>query len=348
MNNAQISEWLARCADVEESRSVKARALRRAARAALSWPHEVVELLEADVPITTLNRVGPYVASVIRTGLERGEVVAPDPLRTGFLTRSAVDRLLRGSALADAVRADFQVHTTWSDGHAGIGTMADEAARLGRRYIALTDHSKGLPIAGGKDEHALAAQRVEIAAENERLQADGTDLTILAAIEMNLSPAGDGDMDPAFLTSLDLVLGAFHSKLQLREDQTDRYLAALRNPNIDVLAHPRGRIFNFRLGLTARWDIVFEEALRRDVALEIDGYPDRQDLDVDLLHLAAATGIRISLGSDAHAPGDLSFLDFAMAAAVQAGIRNERIINTMPVAGLREWVRSRRWRRPTQ
>ena len=78
---------------------------------------------------------------------------------------------------------------------------------------------------------------------------------------------------------------------------------------------------------------MFEEALRRDVALEIDGYPDRQDLDVDLLHLAAEMGIRISLGSDAHGPSDLSFLDFAIAAAVQAGIRNERVINTMSVAG---------------
>ncbi len=347
MNNAQISEWLARCADLEESRSVKARALRRAARAALSWPREVVELLEADVPITTLARVGPYIASVIRVGLEQGEVVAPDPLRTCFLTRSAVDRLLLGSELADGVHADFQVHTTWSDGNADIGTMAAEAARLGRRYIALTDHSKGLAIAGGKDERSFAAQQIEIAAENQRLRAAGTDLTILAAIEMNLSPAGEGDMDPILLSSLDLVLGAFHSKLRLREDQTDRYLAALRNPSIDVLAHPRGRIFNFRLGLTARWDVVFEEALRRDVALEIDGYPDRQDLDVDLLHLAAATGVRISLGSDAHAPSDLAFLDFGIAAAVQAGIRSERIINTMSAMRLREWVGSRRQRRAT-
>lgn len=344
MNNAQLSEWLARGAEAAESGSLKARALRRAARAALTWPNEVSELVEDGVPLTSLHRVGPFVAAVIADAMARNDDVEPDPTRARFLTRSQVTALLRGTELRDAVHADFQVHTTWSDGHATVGVMADEAARLGRTHIVITDHSKGLPIAGGKDEQAFAAQREEIALENARLRAAGSDLTLLAGIEMNLSPNGDGDMDPALLSSLDLVLGAFHSKLRLRDDQTDRYLAALRNPWIDVLAHPRGRIFNFRIGLSARWDIVFEEALRHDVALEIDGYPDRQDLDVDLLRLAGGMGVRISMGSDAHAPVDLAFLDFAIAAASEAGIASERIINTMSVDALRDWTGSRRQR----
>jgi putative hydrolase len=344
LNNSQISEWLARCAESEETGSLKSRALRRAARAALIWPMDAADLMEEGTPLTTLARVGPYVAKVIMRGFEGDENVAPAELRAGFLTRSNVAPILAGSGLADLVGADLQLHTTWSDGHATIGAMADEAARLGRRYIAITDHSKGLPIAHGKDEGAFAMQQAEIAAENDRLRREGTDLAILAGIEMNLSPAGEGDMDPSFLASLDVVLGAFHSKLRLRDDQTDRYVAALNNPSIDVLAHPRGRIFNFRSGLSARWDIVFEEALRRDIAVEIDGYPDRQDLDVELLHLAAEVGVRISLGSDAHAPGDLSFLDFATAAAVEAGVAPERIINTMPLDGFREWTESHRRR----
>lgn len=100
------------------------------------------------------------------------------------------------------------------------------------------------------------------------------------------------------------------------------------------------------LALSARWDVVFEEALRRDIALEIDEYPDRQDLDVDLLRLAAAMGVRISMGSDAHAPVDLAFLDFAIAAAAEAGIASERIINAMSVDELRAWTASRRQRAP--
>jgi putative hydrolase len=346
MNNSQLSEWLARGAEAAERGSQRARALRRAARAALTWPDEVAELIETGTPLTTLNRVGPYVAGVIEEVLARNEVVEPDPIRAGFLTRSRVTRILRDTTLGDAVLADFQTHTTWSDGHATVGVMADEAARLGRRYMVVTDHSKGLPIAGGKDERAFAAQREEIANENARLRAAGTDLTLLAGIEMNLSPTGEGDMEPTLLQSMDLVLGAFHSKLRLRDDQTDRYVAALRNPWIDVLAHPRGRMFNFRIGLTARWNIVFEEARRRDVALEIDGYADRQDLDVDTLRLAADMGVRISLGSDAHAPVDLGFLDFAIAAAADAGIARGRIINTLSVDELREWTMSRRRRAP--
>jgi histidinol phosphatase-like PHP family hydrolase len=89
-------------------------------------------------------------------------------------------------------------------------------------------------------------------------------------------------------------------------------------------------------------EVVFAEALQRDVALEIDGYPDRQDLDVDLLRLAGETGVRISTGSDAHATADLAFLDFAIAAAAEAGIASERIINVMSVDDLREWTASRR------
>jgi histidinol phosphatase-like PHP family hydrolase len=348
MNNSQLSEWLARGAEAAERGSLRSRALRRAARAALTWPDEVTELVDEGVPLTTLHRVGPYVAGVIAEVMALNDAVEPDPIRAGFLTRSSVTRILRGTALRDEVRADFQLHTTWSDGQATVGVMADAAARLGRTHIVITDHSKGLPIAGGKDEHAFAAQRDEIAVENARLHAAGTDLTLLAGIEMNLSPTGDGDMDPALLRSLDLVLGAFHSKLRLRDDQTDRYLAALRNPWIDVLAHPRGRMFNFRIGLTARWDVVFETALRSDVALEIDGYPDRQDLDVDTLRLAGEMGVRISMGSDAHAPVDLAFLDYSIAAAAEAGISSERIINTLSLGELRDWTASRRRRAPAR
>jgi histidinol phosphatase-like PHP family hydrolase len=308
----------------------------------LAWPIEASQLLGDGVPLTTLSRVGPFVAGVIESLIAADDGTDIDPLRLGFLTRSEVTPVLAESDLGRHVRADFQVHSLWSDGHDSIGAMADAAAGLGREYIVVTDHSKGLPIAGGKDEAAFARQRLEIEAENARLAGEGSAFRVLAGIEMNLSPAGEGDMDPDVLGSMDLVLGAFHSKLRLREDQTERYVAALRNPFIDVLAHPRGRMFNFRLGLVARWEAVFEEAERRGVAVEIDGYPDRQDLDVGLLRLAADAGVLISLGSDAHARVDLPYLDYAMAAAVIAGIPRDRIINTMRPDELRDWTSGRR------
>jgi histidinol phosphatase-like PHP family hydrolase len=146
-------------------------------------------------------------------------------------------------------------------------------------------------------------------------------------------------MDPGALARLDLVLGAFHSKLRVTEDQTDRYLAAVRNPDVNVLAHPRGRRFNVRPGLSADWARVFDQAARLDKAVEIDGFPDRQDLDVELLRLARDHGVRISIGTDAHSVSELGHMEFGLAAAALAGIERERILNYLPVGDVLAWAR---------
>src|SRR5436305_860346 len=132
--------------------------------------------------------------------------------------------------------------------------------------------------------------------------------------------------------------GCVHSSLRTKEDQTARYIAALRNPAIQILGHPRGRVYNFRLGLTAEWEDVFDEAARLDKAVEIDGYPDRQDLNVDLLHIARKAGCRISLGTDSHGPDQLAFMEYSAAAALQAGIPRDRLLNFMGVDELLGWV----------
>jgi histidinol phosphatase-like PHP family hydrolase len=270
------------------------------------------------------------------------EVPEPPPIRRGFLTRTVADAVLRAAPAAPCVRGDLQVHTLGSDGTASVATMARAAADRGLDYLAITDHSKGLAIAGGMDESAIARQGSEIDAATAEVAATAPGFRVLRAVEMNLSPAGEGDLDPDFLATLDLVLGAFHSRLRVMADQTERYLAAIRNPTIDVLAHPRGRIFNFRLGLTADWPRVFAEARDRDRAIEIDAFPDRQDIDLDLLALARNAGVRISIGSDSHAAWQFEFLDFGIAAACRAGIPEERIVNCMPVDELLAWTASHR------
>ena len=125
---------------------------------------------------------------------------------------------------------------------------------------------------------------------------------------MNLSPEGEGDMAPHVLGKLDMVLGAFHSKLRITDDQTERYLMALRNPVFHVLAHPRGRRYNVRLGLAADWGRVVEEAVEQDKALEIDGFPD--------------------------------YIEFSLAAAIRAGLSKDRILNFMPRDELMAWTSS--------
>src|SRR5204862_8170998 len=140
---------------------------------------------------------------------------------------------------------------------------------------------------------------------NKEFRDEGADFKVLRSIEMNLNPQGKGDMEARSLKRLDLVVGSFHSRLRVKEDQTDRYLAALRNPHVNILGHPLGRIYNHRVGLPADWKRVCGAAAKLDVALEIDCYPDRQDLNVELLLLAREEGARIAIDTDAHAPEQL-------------------------------------------
>jgi DNA polymerase (family 10) len=145
-------------------------------------------------------------------------------------------------------------------------------------------------------------------------------------------------MEADALAELDVVLGSFHSALRRSEDQTDRYLAAVRNPSIQILGHPQCRVFGYRLGLKADWARVFAEAARLDKAVEIDGYADRQDLRVSLLKIARKEGVRISMGTDAHHPWQLAFMDFSLAAACLAKIPAERIINFLSLPDFKRWV----------
>jgi DNA polymerase (family X) len=119
---------------------------------------------------------------------------------------------------------------------------------------------------------------------------------------------------------------------------TARYLAALNNPGVQILGHPRGRIYNYRIGLCADWPRVFDMAAELDKAIEIDSYSGRQDLSPDLLVLARKAGCRISFGTDSHGPTRLRFVSFAAASALQAGIKRERILNFMPRKQLLAWV----------
>ena len=175
---------------------------------------------------------------------------------------------------------------------------------------------------------------------NAELAADGDPFRILRSIEMDVLTDGAGDMDPSAMAPLDLVLGAFHTRLRSTDDQTERYVAALRNPTVHVLAHPRARMHGRRVGLQADWSKVFDEAARTGKALELDATPARQDLDVGLATQAMRAGVRwFSIGSDAHSAHELGFLPFGMATAVLAGIPRDRILNYQSAESVTSWAR---------
>ena len=338
LSNSSIAELLAVAA--ESAKMPLQKALRRASRKAFMWPEEAAVLLQEDRSLTELPGVGPSLNKIIRRWIDDPpDIPSPPEIRALFLTvTEARAALAKQPSWSAEVKGDLQMHTQWSDGSGSVEEMAQAAAERGYEYIAITDHSKGLKIAGGIDEEQLQQQGEEIAAVNARLRSQGQSVRVLRSVELNLDPKGEGDMDGEFLKSLDLVLGCFHSALRRKEDQTGRYLAALRNPDVQILGHPRGRIYNFRLGLTAEWSRVFDLAAQLDKAVEIDAYPDRQDLSLDLLKLAKKSGCRISLGTDSHDPLQLRFLEYALAAAVLAEIKRERILNFMTRDELLKWA----------
>lgn len=337
-SNSEIAELLS--LEASNASYILQRALRRAARSAFLWEVEARDLVAQKQPLTQLAHIGPFLQKQIRQWIQKKQhPPSPPPLRKEFITLAdARRRLAQVPSWAARLRGDLQMHTQWSDGSGDVRAMAEEALVRGYEYIAITDHSKGLSIANGIDEVKLKKQSAEINALNRELRETGKRVTVLHSIEMNLNPAGKGDMDAKALQSLDLVLGSFHSALRRKEDQTARYIAAVSNRDIQILGHPRGRIYNYRLGLRADWEAVFREAARLDKAVEIDAYPDRQDLNLTLLRIARRCGTRISFGTDAHHPWQLEFIDLALAAALAARIPPEQIVNFMSLTELRRWI----------
>lgn len=337
LENSAIAELLMR--EAENATGHREKAYRRAAEEAMMWQEEAAEVAESGRSLRELPGIGASLARQVYRWLDSAPKVEPPELRAEFLTLAQARKVLaKKPAWRVQLRGDLQMHTQWSDGSGTIAEMAVAAIERKYEYIGITDHTQGLKVASGLDEARLARQGQEIVTINKALKKQKVAFTVLRSAEMNLSVRGEGDMKPAALAKLDLVLGCFHSSLREKSDQTARYVAGLRNPDIQILGHPQTRMYNRRAGLTADWARVFAEAARLDKAVEIDGYADRQDLRLSLLKIAKREGVRISLGTDAHHPEQMAFMDLSLAAALLAKIPADRIVNFLPLEKLREWV----------
>ena len=331
---------------------------KRAAGAVRRLERQLPELLDAGA-LPRIHGIGPASTRIILEVLEHGfsptveraivesgqqeEIARRRRLRKGFLSRAEVVRLLSFD-VPDIVdvpdyRGDCQMHSVWSDGVETIAQLADGAIARGWSRIAITDHAKGLPIAGGMSIDAMRRQQAEIDALNQQFQGR---FRVFKGIEANILTDGSLDLKGADLAGVEMVLAAPHSKLRVIDDQTTRMMAAVRTPGVHVLAHPRGRMSDSRPGIVADWDRVFEEAAVRGVAIEIDGDPARQDLDYELAERARDAGCIFALDSDAHDAAAFIYTDTAIAHARLAGIPSSRVINCWDLSKFCDWLDDRR------
>ena len=247
---------------------------------------------------------------------------------TGEIEAAQNGRLPQVVQLADII-SDLHMHTTWSDGKLSVMEMAQIAKAQGLRYIVITDHSVSLGIANGLSVERLRAQAAEVRAADEAL---GPDFRVLHGTEMEIKADGSLDYPDEVLAELDFVIASLHTSLsQPREQVMARLLNALRNPHVDMIAHPTGRLLPDRAGADLDMDVVLETAVSTRTILEINANPERLDLRDSHVRRAIALGAKIAINTDAHHPDQFAFRHFGVAVAQRGWATAESIVNTWPV-----------------
>ncbi len=280
-----------------------------------------LEALRKADELTSLPGVGAGIAKVLDDLITTGSSRYLDRLRVESGQPSRDDETVLDLS---EYQGDIHSHTKWSDGRATMLEMARGARALGYRYLAVTDHSPRIKVVNGLDAVRLLAQSQEMAEVQQEV--DG--LTLLQGIEVDILEDGALDLPDQVLEILDVVIASPHVKL--RQDpaaMTERMLRAVSHPHVDLIGHPTGRRPGSREGATYDFDLVFREAAKHGVALEIDCDPARMDLSPEMARLAAELGCNFVLSSDAHAPAELAYVPMAAWMARRAGIPKERILN---------------------
>jgi putative hydrolase len=254
-----------------------------------------------------------------------------------------------GDALRRALQGDCHTHSLWSDGGSPIMEMAYAARSLGHEYIVMTDHSPNLTIANGLSTERLMRQLEEVEGVNGQLAAEAdagaSPFRVLSGIEVDINEDGTLDQTHDVLAALDIVVASVHSKLRSRRDvMTKRMLAAIEDPNMDILGHCTGRIVVGRGRPQSEFDhaAVFAACSDNDVAVEINSRPERKDPPRNLLKLAVDLGCWFSIDTDAHAPGQLEWQYIGCDRAAECGVTEDRVINTGSAGMLLSWSASRR------
>ena len=278
--------------------------------------------------------IGPSTGKVIALAIDGGI----DAHLAALEAETAID-IGDGAELRAALRGDCHSHTSWSDGAASVTEMARTAMALGHEYLVITDHSPRLTIAHGLNRERLLEQLDEIEQVNDEL----APFRVLTGMEVDILQDGSLDQDVDLLERLDVVVASVHSKLRMpAPEMTRRMVLAVASPHVDILGHCTGRkvVGGGRPPSDFDADIVFAACARFDTAVEINCRPERQDPPEELLALALDWDCKISIDTDAHAPGQLEWQAYGCDKAARMEIEPDRIVNTLSADALLTWANS--------
>jgi putative hydrolase len=331
----EIGFWLER----ELAKSYRVEAFRKAAAAIEHLSPDELERQVQNGGLKRLKGIGDRTFGIIAEAVA-GEVPA---YLADLRERGSAPLASGGAKLRAKLRGDLHSHSNWSDGGSSIQEMARAAVWRGRDYQVMTDHSPRLTIANGLSAERLAEQ-LDVIAE---VDAEHDDLRLLSGIEVDILDDGELDQTAEMLRRLDVVVASVHSKLKMDRDlMTRRMVNAIANPHTNVLGHCTGRLVAGSRGGRdeSRFDpeIVFAACERFDVAVEINSRPERRDPPSRLIQVALDYGCLFAINTDAHAPGQLDFLDYGAERAAANKVPASRIITTWPVERLLEWSHAKR------
>lgn len=260
----------------------------------------------------------------------------PPELRQGTFEFSRSNEIQSLVTIGD-IKGQLHSHTRWSDGSEEIIGMARAAAERGYQYLGITDHSHGLGVAGGLSQERLFQQWAEIESLHE---VDG--VRLLRGAEVEVHRDGRLDYDDAILAQLDVVVASLHSGLrQPRENLTTRLVTVLESANVDIIAHPSGRLIGRRTGGDFDWTVAFDVAAACGTALEINSDPARLDLDPELAVVASGAGCLFTINSDAHSASGFDNIPYGVTMARKAWLKPDQIINCWEREDLIGWLAAR-------
>jgi len=244
----------------------------------------------------------------------------------GEIEAAAEHRLPRLITVKD-LRGEVHMHTVETDGKCTIDEMAEAAKERGYKYIAITDHSKNLAFANGLDDKRAVEHIARIRAANERIGG----ITIMAGIEVDILADGELDLSDEVLEQMDVVVASVHSAFNQEPRQmTDRLLRALDNKNVSILGHPTGRLLLRRDAYGFEMNAVLNSALRNKIAMELNAYPDRLDLNDVHLRMARERGVKIVINTDAHHTSHFEKIKYGILQARRAWLTPADVLNTLP------------------